>query len=89
VFCQLDYIDDYVESNWLGSALQFASELLDCWSANSHAEVLQVIVSSDEFGATVKAQVVRTNEFWLRDNLDEYEDPVLMATSDESGLMNC
>ncbi|MGS0545451.1 hypothetical protein HXW87_19465 [Pseudomonas sp. Y5-11] len=80
------HIDDYVESNWLGNALQFASELLDRWSANLHPEVLQVIVSSDEFGAMVKAHVVRMHEFWLRDNLDEYEDPVLMATSDNRQL---
>jgi hypothetical protein len=81
------HIDDYVDLNWLGEALLFANRLIEHWLARSSPEVLQVIVSCDEFGAVVKAHVIRAGESWLRENLDEYDDPVLLARSDSADLI--
>ncbi|MFJ3005916.1 hypothetical protein [Pseudomonas fluorescens] len=80
------HIDDYVDNNWLVSALQFANRLLEGWSIASHSEKLQVIVSSDEFGASVKAHVVRAGEFLLEEDLDGYDEALLLATSDGRAL---
>lgn len=80
------HIDDFVDSNWLGGALRFARQLLDCWLVASHSEVLQVIVACNEMGVTVKAHVIRAGESWLSDDLEEYEDAVLLATSEGQEL---
>jgi hypothetical protein len=80
------HIDDYVEDQWLSTALFFAAQLLESWSGNSQGEKLQVIVSSDEFGAVVKAHMLRKGESWISDDIDGYRGPILTATSDESDL---
>lgn len=81
------HIDDYAESNWLGNALQLSQRLLECWFGSQNSESLQVILSCGEFGAMVKAHVIRAGEIWLDDDLDSYDEPVLVATSDGAELL--
>lgn len=80
------HVDDYAENDWLGNALQFSRRLLECWSGTSRSDSLEVILSYSEFGATVKAHVTRTGESWLSDDLDKYNEPILVVTSDGAEL---
>lgn len=73
------HIDDYVENEWLGTALQFADRLLSSWARVPRSQILQVVLTSDELGATVKAHVLRHGESWVSGDLEGYEAPVLVA----------
>lgn len=73
------HIDDYVEVQWLGTALQFVDRLLGSWVRLPRSEILQVVLTSDELGATVKAHILRHGESWVSDDLEGYESPVLVA----------
>lgn len=73
------HVDDFVEEQWLGTALQFIIRLLDSWSRVPRTETLQIVLTSNELGATVKAHILRHGESWVSDDLEGYENPVLMA----------
>lgn len=75
------HIDDYVSERYLDYACLFCNKILGKWHDNNEPDVLNVIISLDEFGAVIKAHVKRNGESWLVDNLDKYEEAVLETST--------
>lgn len=75
------HIDDYVSERYLDYACLFCNKILDKWTDSHEPEVLNVIISLDEFGAVIKVHVKRNDESWLSDNLDKYEEAVLETST--------
>ena len=75
------HIDDYVESNYLDNAFLFIDELFKAWRQHDKNELLNAIVSKDEFGLVVKFHLERIGESWVSDNLEKYEDAILIVDS--------
>lgn len=76
-------IDDYEEDMLLEKGLMFAQEVFNKFSEQSSSEILNCVMSMDEFGLKVKFHLVRTGEQWLSDDLEKYEEAILVADSSE------
>ena len=83
------HIDDYVASDFVLQACLFVETLFESWrgAEGTGCRKLQAIISCDEFGAVVKFCLVRDGESWLSDNLEEYEEGILVADSLERQLL--
>lgn len=75
------YLDDFVESNHVGYAITLIDDVFSIWHKERHQEQLSAILSSDEMGTQVKFHVVRPGELWVSDDLESYEDALLVADS--------
>ncbi|WP_143219491.1 hypothetical protein [Achromobacter xylosoxidans] len=74
------HIDDYCTSAYVLNSIIFLDDLFKKWRERKEG-VLQAIVSSDEFGAIVKFHLLRDGESWVDQNLEKYEDPILVVDS--------
>lgn len=74
------HIDDYVAERYLDYSCLFCNAILNKWQQEGNSEKLNMIVSMDEFGAVIKCHVKRQGESWLSDNLEEYEDAILVTS---------
>lgn len=79
------HIDDFVESEYLIHACLFVEACFDVWRQKGHEVNIRAIISSDESGAVVKIHVVREGESWVSQDLEKYEDAILVA---DSSLIN-
>ena len=75
------HIDDFIDSNYLAYACLFVEDCFDMWRRSGFQEKLQAIISSDEFGSLVKLHIVRKGEAWVSDELEQYEESILVADS--------
>jgi hypothetical protein len=74
------HIDDYCSSAYILNSLIFLDDLFKKWRERKEG-VLQAIVSSDEYGVNVKFHLLRDGESWVDQNLEKYEDPILILDS--------
>lgn len=83
------HIDDYVASDFVLQACLFVEALFESWRGveGTGCRKLQAIISCDEFGAVVKFCLVRDGESWLSDDLEKYEEGILVADSLERQLL--
>ncbi|MCP3657429.1 MAG: hypothetical protein GY734_14675 [Herbaspirillum sp.] len=75
------HIEDYDDNNLLSQAIQLASDIFAAWRADMPDLPLISIVSVDETSVVVKFHVKRPTEQWLSENLDGYEDPIMLMES--------
>jgi hypothetical protein len=75
------HVDDFVKSNYLDYACLFVEALLSAWRESVESDTAMAIISSDEFGAVVKLHVARSGESWVSEDLESYEDAILVADS--------
>ncbi len=75
------HIDDYVDKDYLEYAILFCNSLLISWRSFNPNNKLNVIISLDEFGASVKFHLNRNGEMWLSEELESYDEPVLITNS--------
>lgn len=73
------HIDDYVKDNYLDYSISFSNALFESWQHFSSDKKLNVIILPNDFGITIKFHLIRPNETWLSEDLEEYEDPVLIT----------
>lgn len=76
-------IDDYVSDNYLEYALSFVNNTFGLWNSLKFNDELISILSMDEFGLKVKFHMARVGEQWLSDNLETYEEAILIISSSE------
>lgn len=81
------HIDDYVNSDYLKCACFFLTSVFRVWSAMGVTDTLQGIISTDEFGSLVKIHVLRSGESWVGDDLERYEDALLVVTSEDAEFL--
>jgi hypothetical protein len=79
-------IGDYVDNNLLCEGIRFIERIFAVWKATHPSIMLVAILLLDDDDATVKIHVKRPGENWLSDNLDVYEEPILVAHSTEGDL---
>jgi hypothetical protein len=74
-------IDDYVEENYLEQGICFVRNVFSRWNSVQGLPKLIAILSLDEFGLKVKFHAWRVGEHWLTDELEDYEESVLVVDS--------
>ncbi|RJG12039.1 hypothetical protein D3879_01550 [Pseudomonas cavernicola] len=75
------HIDDYVECDYVVYACLFVEEFFNAWRSSNSSEIARAIISSDELGALVKFHVARGGESWVGEDLEKYEEAILVADS--------
>jgi len=81
------HIDDYVNSDYLKCGCFFLTSVFREWNAMGLTDTLQGIISTDEFGSLVKVHVLRTGESWVSDDLERYEDALLVVNSEDAEFL--
>ncbi|WP_419208201.1 hypothetical protein ACN08N_25540 (plasmid) [Photobacterium leiognathi subsp. mandapamensis] len=77
-------IDDYVDEGYLEQAVCFVRSVFSQWNEVQESKKLVAILSMDEFGVKVKFHVCRVGEEWLSDELEGYEESILVVDSSDS-----
>lgn len=78
------HIDDYVESNYLEHACCFIDQCFGAWRHAKQPGLIKAILSCDEFGAVVKFHADRSDESWIAQEIEEYDEAILVADSGSS-----
>jgi hypothetical protein len=82
------HIDDYVKVDFLGAGIGLLWGLFNWWECNFQSDVvLNAIISSEDMGVIIKFHVLRENESWVSENLEKYEDEILVIDSREIPAM--
>ncbi|ALQ09848.1 hypothetical protein D172_017010 [Pseudoalteromonas sp. Bsw20308] len=76
-------VDDYVKNSFLEQGILFVREVFNLFRQLDVNKTLNCIMSLDEFGLKVKFHTIRTGESWLSDDLEEFEESILIIDSDE------
>ena len=77
------HIDDYVNDNYLEQAIIFAKHIFKEFRLQEVKMPLVCIMSLDEFGLTIKFHLSRGNESFLKEDLNGYEEAILVVDSNE------
>lgn len=80
-------IDDYVDDGYLEQAVCFVRSVFSQWNKLRESKTLIAIVSLDELGLKVKFHLDRSGEQWLSDELEDYEESILVVDSSESEII--
>lgn len=76
-------IDGYVGERYLEQAVCFVSRVFYQWNKVQKSKKLIAMLSLDEFGLKVKFHVHRAGELWLSEDLEDYEESILVVDSSE------
>ena len=76
-------IDDYVEGALLEQSVLFVREVCHQWNKFILNKTLVSILSLDEMGVNVKFHVRRVGEQWLSDDLEDFDECILIFESSE------
>jgi hypothetical protein len=77
-------IDDYIENDLLEQGILFSQEAFKKFKAFDKKNILNCIMLMDEFGLKIKLHLLRDGEQWLPENLEGFEEAILMVDSRES-----
>jgi hypothetical protein len=77
------HVEDYDDRAPLSQVIQFVTQVFAAWSAWMPAMTLISVVSADEFSVVVKFHVKRPTEQWISENIEGYEDPIMLVESSE------
>lgn len=77
------HIDDFVMSNHLCNSLVFVNLLFEKWNLREEKNKIKAIIIADEMGVLVKIHTIRDGEFWIEENIEEYEEAILTADSSD------
>lgn len=75
------HIDDFVQFDYLPYACLFVETCFAMWRRSGIRGDIKAIISSDELGALVKFHLVRDSETWVDQDLEKYEDGILVVDS--------
>lgn len=74
------HIDDFVSENYICHAINFSRALLLAWKRNGGGEI-RMIVSGDDLEAVCRFHMVRVGENWISDDLNSYEEAIMVIDS--------
>jgi hypothetical protein len=80
------HVEDFDAKAPILQAILFIDAVFDAWGARMSGLNLVGIVSADEFSVVVKFHVDRTGESWVSDNVEGYEDPILIVDSSRGAI---
>jgi hypothetical protein len=80
------HMDDHVQEHYLYYACLFVEKLFLAWRIRSPNEVARAIISSDDSDAVVKFHTLREHESWVSEDLEKYEESILVADSSTLSL---
>ncbi len=75
------YVNDYIDSSLLEQSILFVEEIFLMWKNFQRSEILVAILSIDEDDFKLKFHIKRLNENYLNDDLDKYEEALLLVDS--------
>ncbi|MBK4738028.1 hypothetical protein [Noviherbaspirillum pedocola] len=81
------HIEDYIEGGGIEQSLSFIFELFLLWNKEPRCKVLRAMISNDVFGTVIHFHVFREGESWLSEDIDEYEEAILIADSTDVGSL--
>ena len=70
-------------SNHLCNSLVFVNLLFEKWNLREEKNKIKAIIIADEMGVLVKIHTIRDGEFWIEENIEEYEEAILTADSSD------
>lgn len=76
-------VDDFVEDCYLEQGICFVRNVFAQWNDMNVDNKLIAILSMDEFGLKVKFHIHRFGEDWLTDELEDYEESLMVVDSCE------
>ena len=76
-------IDDYTEGDFLKTGIAYVSAVFKKWKLINSKDEIFAIFSLDEFGLKIKLHLNRIGERWLSNDLDKYEEAVLVIGSND------
>ncbi|MBT6435115.1 MAG: hypothetical protein HOK28_18605 [Deltaproteobacteria bacterium] len=79
------HIDDYVSCDYLAQAVLFTRSLFESFNDLGLQSSLVCVMSMDELGLNIKFYLARINELYLNEDLDGYDEAVLIIDSSEPG----
>lgn len=82
------HIDDFVEADCLITACMFVDFIFKKWKDANIKGVLCAIISSEELSTIVKIHLKRNGESWLDENIEKYEDAVLVTDTESTLIEN-
>ena len=82
-------IDDYVENDFLEQGILFAQEVFSTFKIIDSENTLNCIMSMDELGLKIKFHLLRIDEEWLSDDLEAFEEAILVVDSEEPDWVLC
>lgn len=80
-FINTIHIEDYDDKSPLSQAFKFVMCVFDIWRQSDADQTLVAIVSVDELSVVVRFHVKRPGEHWVGQNLEAYEDPIMLIDS--------
>jgi hypothetical protein len=79
------HIDDYVSCDYLAQAVLFSRSLFQSFNDLELKSSLVCVMSMDELGLNIKFYLARINESYLNNDLNGYDEAVLIVDSNEPG----
>ncbi|WP_189438699.1 hypothetical protein [Pseudovibrio japonicus] len=74
-------IDDFVKNNFLEQGISFVQEVFSQWNKFKPPRKRIALLIATEWGVKVKIHSHRQDEWWLADDLEGYEEPILVISS--------
>jgi hypothetical protein len=71
------HIDNYVNNNLLTVGILLLQELGNSWLSQDIEGVLRLILSIDETSCVVRCHLLRSDQLWLADDLESFQDAIL------------
>lgn len=81
------HVEDYVSSNLLANACLYVGALFREWQMYDKHRVLQAVISFNGVQTVVKVHLFREGESWVSENLEAYEEAILLWDSSELELV--
>lgn len=80
------HVDDFVSGDYLAIACLLIETFFHEWRRYGQPGVIRAILSCDDLGAVVKIHLARPGEDVVAENIEGYEDAILVADSSEVTL---
>lgn len=77
-------IDDHFEQNYLEQGVLCIRIAFEEFNKSNIDGILNCSMSIDEFGSKLKFHILRDNESWLSEDLEGFEEAILLVSSEES-----
>ncbi|MVF14711.1 hypothetical protein FT643_21465 [Ketobacter sp. MCCC 1A13808] len=77
-------IDDYVEADYLIQGVLLTRKIFSHWNKEKRDQNLLAVLSLDELGLKLKFHLQRTGEQLLSDELNDYEESIMVVDSSDS-----
>jgi len=80
------HVVDYMPGADVSVCLNFVEICFESWRSNYHGDLVSIISLSEGNDFVIKFHLSRPNESWLSDDLNEYDEAILLIKADCHGF---